>query len=58
VGVERAAVEPFDGPDQADPSGDRFPVGTNDVDLWIVGTSPIAADRFRPDRQDAAWQAP
>jgi hypothetical protein len=45
--VERLAVAPLDRPNEGDPLGDRLAVGTDQVDLRVVGPSPVAADDLR-----------
>jgi len=45
--VERLAVAPLDRPDERNLAGDRLAAGADQVNLRVVGASPVAADDLR-----------
>ena len=45
VPVEGGLLQPLDGADEQQFLGDRSAVRTHDIDLYVVGTGPVAAHR-------------
>src|SRR6201996_4492642 len=57
VSVEGLVVEPLDGSGHGDLLGDRGAIGPDQIDFWVVGAGPVAADGVGPRGQDARGES-